>query len=504
MTAWLGFRKKALSQSEFPARIWKDFEPHWTRYRDATADGSDCPLTLVWAVRPVTPGLSDEKVLEAADRLYGAVKRTRPFHPWKQGAPVGKCTQCGRREAIGPTSSFAVWRSWHEAWVREPWIETGFRIDAAERLCYVCLAKRMAAYEARDEFPSTGKIAAAPWLDRLSQVPALQRHVERLKATQTGKDDLARALYAPPLGLPEAERKTVLNLRSALRQGIEAQNRLPPTPKWETPLTPSPPAYLALLAFDGDDMGRKVRQDARGMSQAMSDFAEQAQEALQAYHGKAFYLGGDEGLAMAPAGDVLGLAHDLHAAFEAAFAKIASPPTLSMGIALFEHGRPMRSAILAARGALRTAKDRKGKDSLAVWVETASGNRWGFAAPWGDDWHRLRSAVDLIQSGRLSPGWAYDVETFLETLPAPPSEGWIADVRDAARTEIERLFLRRSRGKGETAAERRAAKRVAWTSLRGNEWWPSDSEGKLAAVHPQQFHLIGFLSRQAATAPPEA
>src|SRR4029077_8804953 len=132
-----------------------------------------------------------------------------------------------------------------------------------------------------------------------------------------------------------------------------------------------------------------------------------------------------------------------------------------------EHVRPMRSALVAARGALRTVKDRKGKDSLAVWVETASGNRWGFAAPWGDDWHRLRSAVALIQNGLLSPGWAYDVETFLETLPAPPSEGWIADVRDAARAEIERLFLRRSRGQGGTAAERRAAKRAACISPAG-------------------------------------
>src|SRR4029077_9138861 len=286
---------------------------------------------------------------------------------------------------------------------------------------------------ARDEFPSTGKIAAAPWLCRLRQVPALQQNVERLKATQTGKDDLARALYAPLREFPEPERSTICEIRSALRKGIEERNRLPPAKDGETPLSLSPPRYLALLTFDGDDMGRKVRQDAQGMSEAMNGFAERAAGILGKSHGEAFYLGGDEGLAMAPAAGVLDLAHWLHAAFQESFAAMASPPTLSMGIALFEHGRPMRSAILAARGALRTAKDRKGKDSLAVWVETASGNRWGFAAPWGDDWHRLRSAVALIQNGLLSPGWAYDVETFLETLPAPPSEGWIADVRDAAR-----------------------------------------------------------------------
>ena len=204
---------------------------------------------------------------------------------------------------------------------------------------------------------------------------------------------------------------------------------------------------------------------------------------------------------MAPADQVLDLAHRLHDGFREAFAATASPPTLSMGIALFEQGRPMRGAILAARGALAAAKKRQGKNSLAVWVETASGNRWGLTAPWGDDWQRVRGTVDLIQQGFLSPGWAYDVETFLETLP---SAGWVADVRDAARAELERLFLRRSRGEGKTAVERRAAKRRAWASLGGDGWWPEDGDGRLPAVDPQQFHLIGFLSRQAAAAPPEA
>lgn len=505
VTAWRDLRKDFLTQDKFSLRFWQDLEPHWNRYRDATADGSDCPLTLVWAARPVSPDVAGEKaLLEAADRLYGDVKRTRPFQAWKQGAPVGKCSQCGRREAIGPTSGFADWRRWHEKRAGDPWIKAGSRIDPAERLCYVCLTKRMASYASKENFPSTGETAAKAWLHRLRQEPALQRHIERLKATDTGRDDLAQALYAPPRELPDPERNEIVAIRSALRAGIEARNRLPPAPEWKAPLPPSPPRYLALLTFDGDDMGRKVRQDARGMSEAMNGFAERAENALRELHGKAFYLGGDEGLAMAPAAGVLDLAHLLRDGFQESFAATDSPPTLSMGVALFEHGRPMRGAILAARGALEAAKSRPGKSALAVWVETASGNRWGFAAPWGDDWHRLRNAVGLIQDGHLSPGWAYDVETFLETLPVEPVDGWIPDVRDAARAELERLFLRRSRGEGKTAAERRAAKRAAWASLRGNGWWPEDREGKLPAVHPQQFHLIGFLARQAATAPPEA
>jgi hypothetical protein len=505
--AWRDLRAEFLTREEFSSRFWQAFEPHWSRYREATTDGDDGPLTLVWAASPAASDLSPEEALKAADRLYGEVKRTRPFRPWPHGAPIGKCTQCGRREAIGPTGGFAAWRSWYEKPAQDPWIVAGIRIDAAERLCYVCLTKRMAGYAStgRRKFPSTGEIAAAAWRHRLEQIPALRQEIERLKATPTGGDDLARALYAPPLDLPEPERQTILDSRSAIRKGVEERNRLSPTPDWQTPVSPSPPRYLALLTFDGDDMGQRVRQDAGGMSEAMNGFAERAAQILDGAHGEAFYLGGDEGLAMAPAEGVLDLAHRLRDAFQESFAATASPPTLSMGVALFEHGRPMRGAILAARGALEAAKARPGKSSLAVWVETASGNRWGFAAPWGedrDDWHRLRGTVGLIQKGLLSPGWAYDVETFLETLPA---KGWEADVRDAARAELERLFLRRSRAEeGKTAAERRAAKRQAWASLGGNGWWPEDRDGKLPAVESQQFHLVGFLSRQAATAPPEA
>jgi CRISPR-associated protein len=494
MSTWRDLRATLLIPREFSSCFWEDFEPCWSRYREATADGDDCPLTVVWAAQPVSSALSHEEALEAADRLYGEVKRTRPFRPWTHGAPIGKCTQCGRREAIGPTTSFAAWRDWHEERAQDPWVRAGTRIDASERLCYVCLTKRMAAYASKEKFPSTGEIAAAAWLHRLEKVPELQR----LKSTETGGEDLARALYAQPLDLPEPERKTILDARSALRKGIEERNGLPSSPEWGTPLSPSPPRYLALLTFDGDDMGRKVRRDPRGMSEAMNGFAERAGKIIQDdFHGKPFYLGGDEGLAMAPADSVLDLAHRLREAFQGSFAATASPPTLSMGIALFEHGRPMRGAILAARAALETAKERPGKSALAVCVETASGNRWGFAALWGDDWHRLRGTVDLIQNGFLSSGWAYDVETFLETLPAA---GWVPDVRDAARAELERLFLRRSRGRGKTTAERRRA----WASLRGGQWWPDDQDGTLPAVDPQQFHLIGFLSRQAATAPPEA
>ena len=215
VAAWRDLRETFLAQEKFSsARFWQGFEPHWTRYREATADGGDCPLTLVWAARPVADDLSPEESLKAADRLYGEVKRTRPIQPWSHGAPVGKCTQCGRREAIGPTASFAAWRNWHEDANGDPWVQAGTRIDAAERLCYVCLTKRMAAYASKEEFPSTGRIAAAAWLDRLRPIPALQEDVERLKATATGRDDLARALYAPLNDFPEPERSSVPAIRS--------------------------------------------------------------------------------------------------------------------------------------------------------------------------------------------------------------------------------------------------------------------------------------------------
>jgi CRISPR-associated protein Cmr2 len=487
--AWKTFRGDFLCCSpggnKWEKRFWELLEPYLAAYLAATPEGEDCPFSFVWAAMPVPFPREDRRSnLRAIETLYVDVKRTRPIRPGIEGHPIGKCNQCGAREAIGPTSSFEAWRAWYERLGQEqPWVKRGVRLDAGERLCYVCLAKRMAGYACGDNFPSTGEIAARPWRVRAGEDRDLARLLERLAATDFGRSDLALALRASPRQFRERDAQDAATLQREIRQHLLDHPELA--------LPQVPPAYLALLTFDGDEMGRRVRDDPDGVPRKMAEFARRAGKHLLDEGGVAFYLAGDEGLAMAPAATALDLALDLRAAFRDAFGEAV---TLSMGIAFFEHSRPMAGAIRAARAALNDAKRLDGKDALGVTVETASGNLWSLAERWaGGFWERLRLAGKLIRERELSAGWAYDVETFLETIPA---EAWReAGVPAAVRAEVKRLLYRRLARHRETADDRRRRSDAAWEALHGETWWVPPPGGKPRPL-PEQLHLVGFLGRQ--------
>ena len=494
-TAWttlcVDLLRPSPGASSWERGFWASLAEPLRIYLASTAGGEDCPFSFVWVVALAGPREDRRGNLQRIDRLYADVKRSRPVRPALLGSPVGKCNQCGARDAIGPTASFDAWRDWYQRLGELPWIERGFRLDPGERLCYVCLARRIAGYSAGGDFPSTGLVAAGPWLERARQDGKAKEHLAALAATRAGRADLARVLHASPGQLERTDASpgapetgdgalTARHLRD-LRARLKA---LP-----DLGLPPQPPAYLALLTFDGDDMGRRVQSDPEGVPERMARFSVSARALLRRALAEPFYLAGDEGLAMAPAATALDLAVELREVFRTVFGDAI---TLSMGIAFFEQTRPLVGAIRAARAALEDAKRLDGKNGLGVTVQTASGNLWSLAETWGPFWERLRSAVGLVREGELAAGWAHDVEAFLAALPE--DEWRAAGVPDAASAEVKRLFVRRLRS---VAGERRRARgERLWAELAGTTWWPEEG-GRLRRSLPEQFHLIGFLARQA-------
>jgi hypothetical protein len=464
---------------------------HLESYAEATGPTGDCPFSLVWVAVPAEARPTDDaglrRDLQTIDRLFLDVKRTRPVRPWLYGARVPKCNQCGRREAVGPRDSARRWRRWEqESWNRLDWLEEGYVVDREERLCPVCLARRLAAYpreKARDRgrFPSTGEVAASAWIQALRQADdQLGRLLDQIRGSALGREDLGRALYLSETALAEPRHEDLQGLRSELKARIETINR-----EREHRLPTSPPPYLALLTFDGDSMGERIREEPKRVPKRLESFQVRAREAIASAGGASFYLAGDEGLAMVPVAAALDLAFKLHTRFDAAFADMEKRPTLSVGVALFDQARPMRGAIQQAHRALQEAKALDDKNALGMYVETASGSRWGFVARWGPAWERIRQATEWVREGRIAAAWAYDVERFLESLS---QADWrvLANQPAAVRAEVRRLFLRRVIADREQALE-------WWAELPGESWW----EGKPTAdPEPDQFHLIGFLARQ--------
>ncbi len=136
------------------------------------------PVRVIWCAHALSAGNPDhltrqEKVtgLERIEQLYQAVKRTRPIAP-HQGTPVGKCGQCAKREATGP-SDWNAWRDFQGKLEGESVIREGLRLDVGERLCTVCLLKRFTGYLTGEAFPSTSEIASRDWLFRVETFPDL-------------------------------------------------------------------------------------------------------------------------------------------------------------------------------------------------------------------------------------------------------------------------------------------------------------------------------------------
>lgn len=537
--AWWGeWRGDMLSPRRFAkpeeSDFWQHLAPHLGAYEKRVGAAGDCPFSLAWVSRTVerVPPESDVELLRRhlaeIDRLFSQVKRTRPVRPWPAGDRVGKCNQCAQREALGPAGDFDAWRAWHRELADHAWVRPGYRLSPGERLCWVCFAKRITGYlggTGRQDFPSTGGVAAAPWLARVRRIGALREPLAALERSALGQEDLGRALHLPeevPATSAEsgdAARAAAIAAAKTLRTAIAEWNRdragragtdgkagdEPPQP-----LPDRPDRYLALLAFDGDSMGERLRAAPDRIPAAMADFAGRVHDLLGPSHATAFYLGGDEGLVMAPAAPALALAMQIRDAFATSFTGICDPPpTLSLGLAFFEHTRPIAGAIRTAQESLAAAKRLDAtKNALAVSVLTASGSAWRVVEPWGPGWERLDAAAALVRDGRLAAGWAYDVERFLAGLDPEAWAELAATDPETVRTEVKRLFFRRllaaRQRNGETGAtngERdadteRRRRQALWQAIQGPTWWDPEPGRPRQAPLPEQFRMIGFLARR--------
>lgn len=470
------------------------------------AGDSRGPIHVVWVARERPAG--EKEGLALVDRLYSAVKRTRPVHPhW--GHPVGKCGQCGRSEAIGPRD-WKEWREFHQGLSRDRLVVNQLRFDPGERFCAVCGVKRLAGYLPNVSFPSTSDVAVSRWKAALQMDPVLYRLLDDFDRKAREIDGFSEdASDRSPLLYKRTLDRLVLEAHNAVKAHEQEsggkRSASAPSPDREQKLEGLrralaelyaasagkglPSNYIAALTFDGDNMGRQVRKDPGAAASSIRKFADGLSESIKSHGATAFYLGGDEGLLLSPIETVMNLADGIHESWTEA----TTGTTISMGICIFDRERPLGSAIQTAHEALQAAKRLKDKDALSVTVRTASGSEWRTTAKWGATWARIRTAIELIQTGTLAAGWAHDIEALLKPLPY---QAWV-DSRDAIRVEVERITRRRTSKDPRPQANRPATTTAdAWSRLDGASWWLDDPGPDLMESLSNQLHLVSFLARE--------
>lgn len=411
--------------------------------------------------------------------LQRAMEDRKAVASWDQWEGAGeRCTVCGERPALPIAPPSASREQQRDAWaayaheVRRSAGSVWIDLDGAEMLCGLCLVRRaLPEIVQRVEevgwrggkkpvFPSTGSVATAIWrraVERLED-PDVRDAVARLAGAAdradarrelplyetegaelagldgrillAGEDQLEREYGDAATGLAEAVR--------ALRKAVQEASRKAAREGKSPPVAPgAPPTYYAILALDGDAMGRWLSGDPAhavreadvvhrtlagdpdataplgpsrhaGISQAVRDFAVWGVPAvIRQACGATVYAGGDDALAFLPIETVFEAARRLRVSFSLggvgdgdAFAALPDEArgserparvhywpglgerlTASVGVAVAHHMTDLRTVVEAAREMLERAKG-AGRDALGVAVLKRSGERREGVWPW--------------------------------------------------------------------------------------------------------------------------
>ncbi|MCI0590003.1 MAG: type III-B CRISPR-associated protein Cas10/Cmr2 [Gammaproteobacteria bacterium] len=306
-----------------------------------------------------------------------------------------------------------------------------------ERLCAIALVKRLFPCLGEDVFesiigwipggyhkkirnwPSTAYMAAIHWIERAGkQSEAAQRYVQCVEklvvepvrgetATEIeclkGIGTLAKldgSLFfvaelanprATSFEIPEGEandsasnpnRKLAIAALEELQEGIGAA-------------TP----FYALLMMDGDHFGRLLRDgDPEDLSSKLAKFSELVPCHIREKSGALIYAGGDDVLALVPLEDAIPAALALHQDYVHAFDDAAA--TTSAAVVYAHYHIPLRTVLSEAHDLLKyVAKERNGRDSLAISVLQGAGKTIEWVSTWtaGTDASPPRLLVDLAK-----------------------------------------------------------------------------------------------------------
>jgi CRISPR-associated protein Cmr2 len=202
--------------------------------------------------------------------------------------------------------------------------------------------------------------------------------------------------------------------------------------------------YLAVIVQDADHMGERFSEFPadtdpaawhRKASSALVEAARRQQHAVEASgrYGSVVYAGGDDLLALVPAGTAIGCVRAANVAFRDSLAGTFEEPTASAAIVFFHAAWPLQSAITAAQELIKQAK-RAGRPGLGIAVLRRGGERNRVVVPWDDPADPASSMISHVQTlaasmggpdGGLSGRLASELERDLDAL-ATLSPVWLA------------------------------------------------------------------------------
>jgi len=280
-----------------------------------------------------------------------------------------------------------------------------------ERLCAITLIKRLfpdvikkgiGDYAAHGNieplhgqvgWPSTAFFAVLPWLKLVNEKypESGEEFFMSAKDTKVGQSEkrAAKVLKLPDwAGLDSpAWFANALQLNEWGMEKPVLNDLLEKLRRFYKKVGTKPIPYYALLLMDGDSMGTLLSKldGPETLSKCLGEFTGKVKDNVSAYDGRAIYAGGDDVLAMLPAENVQQAAEKLARCYAASFqnTSAAEHATLS-GAIVYAHWKfPLRRVIEIAHNLLdNIAKERTGRDALAIGIVQNGGLNAFWSAPW--------------------------------------------------------------------------------------------------------------------------
>ena len=409
-------------------------------------------------------------------------KITRKFKQW-DGSTAIKCTQCGRREVIGPVNlgkNSQFWIDVHAKFKTE--------IRKGDRLCAICLIKRF--IKASDilkelkeiKFESTRDIASIPFRNHLTtkmencaeltkNSNSLRRYItphqgsinkiEDLDSIYLYKDEILPQKLLKEF-FPDIQKGTAEYEKKKKELEAPSKNLQDVLTKLYKDLGIEPSKYYGVLFMDGDNMGKWMsgmlpkgisenftkeehKERSRKLGSTGNDVIPRI---INDFNTPLVYSGGDDLLAFVPIDYLMSLAFKVRKEFNNGFYPEA---TMSAGMIIAHYSENLRKVLVEGRKAVERAKElfvgQQSKDAFFIALILSSGTFITFGYKWF--LNNSTSVVEYVMKrlikwqkhGLLSPRFIYDVLKCIESFYYYEGNNLKFDDK-LFRPEVNRLFLR--------------------------------------------------------------
>lgn len=399
--------------------LWADAQSHIKGPLDTLKIANDQILDMVefyWVAVDYEDEQEYKVAREKAEALLAARKNTRDFKQFP-GSHKPKSSLDGYRESVIPVSAYPTINDKQKK-QKEIDLYKKYNARAGEQLSGVDLLKRLGAKELEPSFPSTSGIAAAPFFAKPSRAEQWDDFVDDIKTILLEAGYLEEDLTDTDGFIFESRLAEFFPIKEEWVTAHKAFDEI--MQKYFGYDKPSP--YYAILAADGDNMGKfidskQTLDEHQAFSRQISAFAEKVPAMIARYQGKCIFAGGEDILAYLPLHQALLCLRELDAEYKnqmrgAAITENgkALQPTLSGGLVIAHHLEPLSDVLRLVRQAEKEAKNfSPKKNALCVILSKHSGADRSISDHWTDLLDRMEKMVSMARNNWISHGTAYEL-----------------------------------------------------------------------------------------------